>query len=69
MEKKVRVKRLTHQDDVKRSWAAAYPLTEDLEGISPEDLERAQSKLDPVESDVPQIQPPIKRHNADISEK
>jgi hypothetical protein len=29
MEKKARVKRLNHQDDVKRSWAAAYSNWED----------------------------------------
>jgi hypothetical protein len=73
MEKKVRIKKLKHQDDVKRSWAAAYPLIEDFEGILPEELERAQSKLNPVEeveeNDTLQIHPSVKRYEADISEK
>jgi hypothetical protein len=34
MEKKARVKRLNHQDDVKRSWAAAYSIAEEFEDIS-----------------------------------
>lgn len=55
MEKKIRVKRLNHHDDVKRSWAAAYPLTADLEDILPEDWERAQAELDPAENSSPQI--------------
>jgi hypothetical protein len=54
MEKKIRVKRLNHHDDVKRSWAAAYPLA-DLEDILPEDWERAQAELDPAENSSPQI--------------
>ena len=69
MEKKVRVKRLNHQDDAKRSWAATYPLTEDFECILLEELEKAQSKLDPVENDTPQIQPSVNQYDADISEK
>jgi hypothetical protein len=28
MEKKARIKRLSHQDDVKRSWSATYQLEE-----------------------------------------
>lgn len=68
MEKKVRVKRLNHQDDVKRSWTAAYSLTEDFEGIFPEDLEQAQGKLDPVENNTPQIQPSITQRDRHISD-
>jgi hypothetical protein len=64
MEKKVRVKRLNHQDDVKRSWAAAYPLTEDFESTLPEDCER-ESERDSAENDSPQIQPLSRQYNAD----
>jgi hypothetical protein len=41
MEKKARVKRLNHQDDVKRSWAAAYSITEEFEDVLPDDLQKA----------------------------
>jgi hypothetical protein len=54
MEKKARVKRLNHQDDVKRSWAAAYSITEEFEDI-PEDA--LTSKDNPQPSD-PQKQSP-----------
>lgn len=69
MKKKVRVKNLNHQDDVKRSWAAAYPLIEDFESILPEDSEETQSKLEAVENNTPQIQPSTLRRDDDISEK
>lgn len=76
MEKKVRVKQLNHQDDVKRSWAEVYPLIEDFEGAPPNDLEEVQSKLEePVENNLPQIQSSVKwqdsveRQGNDISEK
>ncbi|MCY7282542.1 MAG: hypothetical protein LH679_03690 [Cyanobacteria bacterium CAN_BIN43] len=67
VEKKARVKRLNHQDDVKRSWRAAYPLIEDFEGILPEELERTPSNLDAGENNLCEIQPPVKRQNSDIS--
>lgn len=67
MEKKVRVKRLNHQDDVKRSWRAAYPLTEDFESILPEELEQTLSNLDAGENNPCEIQPPVKRQDSDIS--
>jgi hypothetical protein len=53
MEKKARVKRLNHQDDVKRSWAAAYSITEDFEDI-PEDVLTSKDNPQPSE---PQKQP------------
>jgi hypothetical protein len=69
MEKKVRVKRLNHQDDVKRSWTATYPLIEDSESLLPEDWERAQAELNTAENDTPQVQSSVKRHDVDSSEK
>jgi len=69
MEKKVRVKRLNHQDDIKRSWTATYLLTEDSEGTLSEDLAKEQSRLDSVEDNTSQIQPPVKQHDTDISAK
>lgn len=68
MEKKIRVKRLTHQDDVKRSWTAAYPFREDFESILPEEIQEAQSKLDAVENTSPdEIQPSVTRQDTDVS--
>lgn len=69
MEKKVRVKRLNHHDDVKRSWTAAYLLTEDFEGILSKDLEQTQAKLDLVENEAPQTQSSVDQPNRYISEK
>lgn len=68
MEKKVRIKKLNHQDDIKRSWAAAYPLTENFEGTLSEDFEKAQSELDPVETNSLHVQPSIKWQDSDSSE-
>jgi hypothetical protein len=59
MEKKARVKRLNHQDDVKRSWAAAYQLEENLleENVTlEEDEQEEQADLDPNDPD-PETQP------------
>jgi hypothetical protein len=67
MEKKVRVKRLNHQDDVKRSWRAAYPLTEDFEGILTEELEQTSSKLDAGENNSRESQPSVKRQDSEAS--
>jgi hypothetical protein len=52
MEKKVRVKRLNHQDDVKRSWAAAYSITEEFESeILPDDWQETQADTPPEQPD------------------
>jgi hypothetical protein len=69
MEKKVRVKRLNHQDDAKRSWAATYPLIEDFKDLLPEDWERAQAELNTAENDYPQISSSDGEYNADNAAK
>jgi hypothetical protein len=69
MEKKVRVKRLNHQDDVKRSWTATYPLIEDFECILPEEWERAQAELNTAENNYPQISSSDEEYNADNAAK
>jgi hypothetical protein len=60
MEKKARVKRLNHQDDVKRSWAAAYSITEEFGDISSdktEDTLTSENDAQPSNSLEPQNQP------------
>jgi len=57
VEKKARVKRLNHQDDVRRSWATAYPLIEDFESILPEAWAEEQTELDSA-GNRSLIQPP-----------
>ncbi|MBW4514373.1 MAG: hypothetical protein KME11_04040 [Timaviella obliquedivisa GSE-PSE-MK23-08B] len=44
MEKKVRIKKLNRQDDIKRSWSAVYPLTEDFEDSFPEEWDKAATE-------------------------
>ncbi|NJR38314.1 MAG: hypothetical protein HC781_05030 [Leptolyngbyaceae cyanobacterium CSU_1_4] len=60
MEKKVRIKQLNRQDDIKRSWSAAYPSIEFEESLpegwektqaNPYSKEHSPSELLPIETD------------------
>jgi hypothetical protein len=64
MEKKARVKRLNHQDDVKRSWAAAYSMTEEFEDIPDDALTPdALTSQDNAQPSEPPKQPPARNES------
>jgi hypothetical protein len=58
MEKKARVQRLSRQDDVKRSWANAYPSLEEFEVEEFEDIEVEATAEEPAPDDRPNPETP-----------
>jgi hypothetical protein len=60
MEKKARVKRLNHQDDVKRSWAAAYSITDEFEESSLNVEPPTSEEQEPTPQNQPPDAPPPK---------
>jgi hypothetical protein len=59
MEKKARIKRLNHQDDVKRSWSATYQLEEEFEVVLPSEEAGLEADETPrIQAEAPENNEP-----------